>query len=101
MALRTMKIAVTTMNIKIKHKNIKKIEHNPNQNKSIKKIKKIGQQRNNTYLGAAEKMKEKAHSRTEKKPPERRGRRRCRPHSRTKERRGTEEAHRISMGLMG
>ena len=34
MVLRTMKIAVTTMNIKIKHK---KIEHNPNQKKSIKK----------------------------------------------------------------
>ena len=35
MALRTMKIAVIAMNIKIKHKKIKKIEHNPNQKNKI------------------------------------------------------------------
>ena len=36
MALRTMKIAVIAMNIKIKHK---KIEHNPNQKSKIDKKK--------------------------------------------------------------
>ena len=36
-------------------------------------------QRNNSYLGAAEK-REKAHSHTEKKLPQRRGRRRAKAH---------------------
>ena len=40
----------------------------------------MGKQRNNSYLGAAEKRKEKAHSHTEKKLPQRRGRRRVKAH---------------------
>ena len=54
--------SVPAMNIKIKHK---KIEHNPNLKtiKSIKKNRKIGLLCvNNTYLGAAEKMKENRRS---------------------------------------
>ena len=40
----------------------------------------MGKQRNNSYLGAAEKRKEKAHSHTKKKLPQRRGRRRVKAH---------------------
>ena len=91
------------LNCKIRK--IRKIEHNPNQKKSIKKIiRKMGKQRNNSYLSAAEKRKEKAHSHTEKKLPQRRGRRRAKAQSHCHTETGVERnwgrrRFKLSMGL--